>query len=363
MKHLRLAALTLGLALLLTACGDKEEDASSAPAPATAESAAVTPAPTEAPTPTPTVAPTATPVSPAALLTMDGQWGGMAPDGTAWLVNLKGGKLTLESQAPDADAAETVAELSLADLKLDTGDGFSLGDYSVALVPQEGGFALRINDLYLTPQDAADPARLWEDLAGAQDLLAQLEQNNFWMACVGSDLYSLHMTPDGLTLTCYTQQDGQVTARTVTGTFTVDADGLRVVDGEGQTVLDFDWTMAAEEDALQRLDLAPTLTAADLQPGENLSFYATQAADEAEADAMARSYLENRQTPDPAKDDLTTLLQGYRGVSIVDACILNGLDPSLENRATYAEAFGIENYRGTAEQNLFLLTSMGGVIE
>ena len=103
--------------------------------------------------------------------------------------------------------------------------------------------------------------------------------------------------------------------------------------------------------------------AADLQPGENLSFYATQAADEAEADAMARSYLENRQTPDPAKDDLTTLLQGYRGVSIVDACILNGLDPSLENRATYAEAFGIENYRGTAEQNLFLLTSMGGVIE
>lgn len=363
MKHLRLAALALGLALLLTACGDKEEDASSA----TAESAAVTPAPTpdpiEIPTPTPTAAPTATPVSPAALLTMDGQWGGMAPDGTAWLVNLKGGKLTLESQAPGADEAETVADLSLADLKLDTGDGFSLGNYSVALVPREDGFALRINDLYLTPQDAADPARLRQDLAGARELLTQLEQNNFWMACVGSDLYSLHMTSDGLTLTCYTRQDGQVSAQTVTGTFTVDADGLRVVDGEGQTVLDFDWTMAAEEDALQRLDLAPTLTGADLQPGEELSFYATQAADEAEADAMARSYLENRQTPDPAKDDLTTLLAGYRGVSIVDACILNGLDPSLENRATYAEAFGIENYRGTAEQNLFLLTSMGGVIQ
>ena len=361
MKHYRLLALTLGLALALTACGDKEEAAQATPAPATAESAAATPAPTPDPTPAPTATPA--PLLPTALLTMDGQWGGMASDGTAWLLTLAQGTATLQSQAPGADAPETAAVLDLADLTLDTGAAFALGDYSCALVPDGDSFALRINDLYLTPQDAADPQQLLADLQGAEDLLAQLQENNFWMACVGSDLYSLHMTNDGLTLTCYTDQDGQVSTRTLTGTFTVDADGLRVINGDGQQILAFDWAMAAEEDALQRLDLDQTLAGADLPEGEDLAFYATQAADEAEADAMARAYLENRQTPDPDTDDLTTLLAGYRGVSIVDACIMNGLDPSLENRAVYAEAFGIENYRGTAEQNLFLLTSMGGVIE
>ena len=71
------------------------------------------------------------------------------------------------------------------------------------------------------------------------------------------------------------------------------------------------------------------------------------------------AYLENLQTPDPAKDDLTTLLAGYSGDSIVDACVMRGIDPSLKNRATYAEAFGIEDYKGTSQQNLTLLKKMG----
>lgn len=361
MKHYRLLALALGLALTLTACGEKDESAQATPAPATAESAAATPEPTPDPTPAATATPA--PLLPTALLTMDGQWGGMAPDGTAWLLTLAEGTLTLQSQAPDASQPETAATFSLADLSLDTGGEFALGEYTCALVPDGDSFALRINDLYLTPQDAADPQQLLADLQGADELLAQLQQDNFWMACAGSDLYSLHMTNEGLTLTCYTDQEGQVSTRTLTGTFTVDADGLRVVDGEGQQILAFDWAMAAEEDALQRLDMNQTLAGTELPEGEDLSFYATQVTDAAEADAMARSYLENQQDPDPETDDLTTLLAGYRGVSIVDACILNGLDPSLQNRAVYAEAFGIENYRGTAEQNLFLLTSMGGVIQ
>ena len=38
---------------------------------------------------------------------------------------------------------------------------------------------------------------------------------------------------------------------------------------------------------------------------------------------------------------------------------MHGIDPSLKNRATYAEAFGIEDYKGTSQQNLTLLEKMG----
>ena len=137
--------------------------------------------------------------------------------------------------------------------------------------------------------------------------------------------------------------------------------GLIVVDGNGEPLLAFGWELLAEDgDGLPRLDLESR--SGEALPAGELSFYMTSAASAEEADTLARGYLENRQTPDPATDDMTTLLAGYRGVSIVDACILNGLDPSLENRGTYAEYFGIENYRGTPEQNLYLLTCMGGVI-
>lgn len=140
----------------------------------------------------------------------------------------------------------------------------------------------------------------------------------------------------------------------------LEADGISVVDDAGDPVLSLGWDLLAEDGGLPRLDL--DAQGSEALPDGELSFYMTSAATAEEADALARGYLENRQTPDPATDDMTTLLTGYRGVSIVDACILNGLDPSLENRGTYAEYFGIENYRGTPEQNLYLLTCMGGVI-
>ncbi len=368
--YTKFLALLLGAALCLTACG-KKEAVEATPESAAETAAPATPTPEPSPTPAPaTPVPTAT-AAPAldgdllalVLPNLSGQWGGVSPDGTAWVLSLENGQATLQSQAPDAAQASTVASLSLSDLSLDDLSQLQLGDYTIALVPDGDGYALRIDDLYLTSQNVSDPARLLEDLRSADELLTQLETDNFWMACVGSDLYSLQLTEEGLTLTCYTEQDGTVNAQTLTGTFTLDADGLQVVDADGAQIFSFGWDMIAEEDALDRLELSQTLDGAAVPAGETFSFYATEVTDAEEADAMARAYLENRQTPDPATDDLTTLLSGYRGVSIVDACILHGLDPSLENRAIYAEAFGIENYRGTAEQNLFLLTSMGGVIE
>ena len=77
---------------------------------------------------------------------------------------------------------------------------------------------------------------------------------------------------------------------------------------------------------------------------------------------LAKDYLENQQTIEEV-EDLSQVLAGYEGVSIVDAFVAAGLDPSFSNRAIFAEKFEIENYKGTAAQNLFLLESMGGTIK
>ena len=123
MKHLRLAALALGLALLLTACGGEDAAAPAAAAPA--------------------------------------------------------------SSAPATEESAATAE-----------DAVSAG-----------------------LQELSDDLQgLSDHLQTAEDVLSLLKEDHFWMACAGSDLYSLHLNRDGLTLTCYTAQNGPVETHPERGT-------------------------------------------------------------------------------------------------------------------------------------------------
>lgn len=51
-----------------------------------------------------------------------------------------------------------------------------------------------------------------------------------------------------------------------------------------------------------------------------------------------------------------TTIDNYKGFSIVDALKMCGIDSSFNNRKKLAETFGIKNYRGTAFQNIRLLS-------
>lgn len=59
----------------------------------------------------------------------------------------------------------------------------------------------------------------------------------------------------------------------------------------------------------------------------------------------------------------STVLKGYSGSSVVDAFKSKGLDSSFANRAKYAAAVGISNYKGTAEQNTQLIKALGGTVK
>lgn len=58
-------------------------------------------------------------------------------------------------------------------------------------------------------------------------------------------------------------------------------------------------------------------------------------------------------------NDYSKLLQGYTGSSIVDAFKFKKLDSSYANRKKYAQAVGINDYKGTKEQNEKLLKLLG----
>lgn len=62
-------------------------------------------------------------------------------------------------------------------------------------------------------------------------------------------------------------------------------------------------------------------------------------------------------------EDISEVLSDYSGISIVEAFIQNGMDPSFKNRREYAKTAGIEDYIGSAEQNLYLIEYMGGSLE
>ena len=298
MKHPK-PLICLALALTLAGCGKG------------AQPAEPTPAPTAAPTTAPTAAPSPTP----------------------------------------APATPETAETAGAALDLDA---------LAELASQAGLPAITdLPDLPALP-DAADLQAGLEGLLAGQDGTGW-NADAYWIACLDDSACTLHISADGFALARYRLDEADAIQVTeLSGRPVLEADGISVVDDAGDPVLSLGWDLLAEDGGLPRLDL--DARGSEALPDGELSFYMTSAATAEEADALARGYLENRQTPDPATDDMTTLLAGYRGVSIVDACILNGLDPSLENRGTYAEYFGIENYRGTPEQNLYLLTCMGGVI-
>lgn len=74
---------------------------------------------------------------------------------------------------------------------------------------------------------------------------------------------------------------------------------------------------------------------------------------------LAELYWQRYQTPDPEVDDLSHLLAAYRGATIEETFMGNGLDPSLENRTRLAEAAGIPDYIGTEAQDAQLMQALG----
>ena len=139
-------------------------------------------------------------------------------------------------------------------------------------------------------QDNNQPAETAKQVVTVEDigaLVSELQNGHVWMACAESELYSLRIDGSGLTITAYAKQDGSTEKQTLSGTFTADADGVHITDGNGNTVLELTWQLIAEEgdNALQRLEMITKTEGGILPKDVTLEFYSTQATDEAGEDA------------------------------------------------------------------------------
>ena len=92
---------------------------------------------------------------------------------------------------------------------------------------------------------------------------------------------------------------------------------------------------------------------------DEMFFYEINADSFKQGERIAKSYITNKKDLEDVRD-ITTVLSEYQGVSAVEAFIMEGLGADMETRAAAAAAVGIENYHGTAEQNMMLIQLLGG---
>ncbi len=283
-------------------------------------------------------------------------WSGVDLSGNKYVLSLQEGKFTYSVIGKDGEEKQ---EGSWS-LGTDGIDFFASGDLKEELGSIDCSIVLgdkpylKLNDVYLTMDDVKDYAAQLKNLdiaAAAMEYLSA--QGRYWIACGENEAVLISFEDGKLDMRVMSMDGGQILEEANDYDLCVSDEELALFDGSGNHISDYDWSLEDEGE----------LKVFNLDNGtEDNAFYEIGCESAEAGEEMARSYLENEQAARD-NDDITTLLKGYEGVSIVDAFVMAGMDPRIENRAIYAEKFGIENYRGTAEQNIFLLKSMGGVVK
>lgn len=194
-------------------------------------------------------------------------------------------------------------------------------------------------------QEAAD----WLEANG----LEYLNSGHCWLACLDDKVIVLFFDGQELHIKYVTKDGSDIISEEIQADFSVETESFSFYDFSGEKIADYEWKLEDEGDL-------KVLTMKDDE--QEMLFYELERESMEEGEALAESYLNNQKDAEDIAD-WTQALAGYEGVSIVDAFVEAGLEPELSNRAVFAEKFDIEGYRGTAEQNLFLLESMGGKIK
>ena len=215
-------------------------------------------------------------------------------------------------------------------------------------------FYLVLDDVVLTPSNGKDIERIAEELGAAKELNELLNSGYCWIACSNGQALILYVNGDESTLkTVASLGEGKVAVQEVKGSWSLNETDFSIYTENGIESNNYEWEIDQEEDVVC-INLV----------GEGLetSFYQTKVTSVEEAINLANKYIINQTSVDEI-EDITYVLDGYEGVSIVDGFIFAGLEPSFGNRSIFAEKAGIEGYIGTAEQNMFLIEYMGGIVK
>lgn len=241
-------------------------------------------------------------------------------------------------------------ETSDSVLEDETESSFSIGSLQTNLTDLAGTISSQTEDFIGAFSDSTLPVI---DSEAALSAAQYLTGGHCWISCSESVATILYMKDLSIQMETITYDGNTFTTSTVNANWYITAGKLFFINADKPSPDEFTWSFEHNEDLYE-------FTITD-SANHSYIFYELEKSSLEDGEEMAKSYLIN-QIDFEEITDYSTILSGYQGVSIVDAFIYAGLNPSYENRAAFAKELGIENYRGTAEQNLELIEAMGGTV-
>lgn len=196
-------------------------------------------------------------------------------------------------------------------------------------------------------------ANIQENAPALMDMFYSTLSNGFyWVGAIDDKTAcNLYINDKIATLSMVTDVDGVLQKEDITGKWTLDYENLSIEDADGNVTV-FGWTYIPSEDGAETEMIR--LESDDL----TVEVSPSAATSQEEVDEITSDYLENAGTHDEYK----TLCENYEGFSVVNAFFSGGENPTFAHRAEIAKSLGIENYTGTAEQNLQLIELCGGTV-
>lgn len=285
-------------------------------------------------------------------------WSGIDPlSGDKYILSFDENSVDLQIIDSSGTENEYVGtyELSESGLKINGIDLIEDSDSVTLNIDNEKSYII-INNIILTPSDATDIKTVAENLVGADRLNTLLNSGYCWIAVSNGQALILYVNGDESSIkTVASLGDGKVAMKDLKGTWSLNGSDLVINSDFDGNITDYNWSLEEEDDVI-------CIHLKNIKEDTEAIFYQTTAKNMDTAVEMANQYIMHQISVEEI-EDMRHFLDGYEGVSIVDGLIYAGLDPSYDNRKILAEKAGIEGYKGTAKQNLFLIDYMGGIVK
>lgn len=180
-----------------------------------------------------------------------------------------------------------------------------------------------------------------------------IHQGYYWVGAIDeTTACNLYFNDETATVSILQKVDDAIERQDITGSWTLDYDTLTILDADGnKTAFRWEFEPSALGDGNEVIKLISEDLALEVTPSD--------ASTPEEAEALTNDYLEKA----AEHPELKTLCADYEGYSVVNAMFAGGENPTFERRAEIAKALGLENYTGTAEQNLELIKLCGGTVK
>ncbi len=279
-------------------------------------------------------------------------WSGLEKDGSAYALHFNGDMLSVWMKEANNETTEGSGNYKLSATNLfvykDADMQEELMNFAYSIKTDELGQYITLdNEVTLLREQGSDFEETKNKIDIASQYVTYFSEGTYWVGCDETVAYIFCLASDGAYVGLFAIGDDEILTDEVTGDWALNYDNFYLFSEGGGTDI-FSWYIEENGDEVML---------ALRSDGLNLDLYESSAENLQETVEVTAQYLANSRNPGT---DLTTLLYGYRGVSIVDGFMRAGYSPSFATRKWCAEQFGLSGYRGSSNENLWLIEAMGG---